>query len=282
MSTFVHFIDIGQGNMTLLRLPNGEVLLYDCNVTNENEDAVIRYLRRYMSVGSKINTFINSHRDADHMRGVMKIHKRFPIGHIWDSGVTGGSPNSIEYLEYMNLRRTVGFSEIKPRTYYDKDNVRLRVMNSKNTDLTDNPNAQSMVIKVVHQHPTPGGPKSSVMLTGDTDAVTWKNIQKHYTAADLSSDLLLASHHGSLTFFDDPADDAHYYTNHIREISPAMTIVSVGDSNPHGHPHDKSIELYEKHSRGSKNGNKIKRTDEHGSLLLELKDEGGWSLKHDG
>jgi beta-lactamase superfamily II metal-dependent hydrolase len=36
VSTFVHFIDVGQGNMTLLRLPNGEVILYDCNVTDEH------------------------------------------------------------------------------------------------------------------------------------------------------------------------------------------------------------------------------------------------------
>jgi hypothetical protein len=28
-------------------------------------------------------------------------------------------------------------------------------------------------------------------------------------------------------------------------------------------------------------GNKVKRTDEHGSLLLELNDDGGWSLNQD-
>jgi beta-lactamase superfamily II metal-dependent hydrolase len=64
-------------------------------------------------------------------------------------------------------------------------------------------------------------------------------------------------------------------------MSPAMTVISVGDGNPHGHPHDKSLELYEKYSKGSNTGAKIKRTDEHGSLLVELKDDGRWSLKHD-
>lgn len=280
MSTFIHFIDIGQGNMTLLRLPNGEVLLYDCNVTNDNEDEVIRYLRRYLPLGSPIRTFINSHRDADHMRGVMKIHKRFPIKHVWDSGVTGGSPNSVEYLEYMSLRRQAGFTEVKSRTYYDKGNVRLRVMNSKNDDLADNPNAQSIVIKVVHRHPTTGTAKSRVMLTGDTDAATWKHIQKDYDRSAFSSDLLLGSHHGSLTFFDDPADH-YYYTDHLEAISPAMTILSVGAANPHGHPHNKAIEFYEQYSRGSNKGNKIKRTDKHGSLLVELKDDGGWTITHD-
>ena len=47
MSTSLHFVDVGQGNMTLILLPNGQVLLYDCNVTNDNADSVLGYLGRY-------------------------------------------------------------------------------------------------------------------------------------------------------------------------------------------------------------------------------------------
>lgn len=267
--------------MTLLRLPNGETLLYDCNVTNDNVDAVIRYLKRYLSHGTSIDTFINSHRDADHMRGIRKIHDHFPIKNVWDSGVTGGSPNSPEYKEYMSLRREVGFKEIKPRTRFDKGNVRLRILNSKNDELNDNHNAQSIVIKVVHHHPTTGNELSSVLLTGDTDATTWRNIRQNYSDKDLSCTLLLASHHGSVTFFDDPADSANYYTSHIKAMSPDMTIISVGKDNPYEHPHEKSVEFYSKYSKGSNKGNKIKRTDEHGTLLLELKNDGKWSLNRD-
>ena len=100
---------------------------------------------------------------------------------------------------------------------------------------------------------------------------------KNYDEESLSSSLLLASHHGSLTFFDDPRDEKHYYLHHLRKISPDVTIVSVGD-NSYGHPEEKALEFYKAHSTGSKLGNKIIRTDIHGNIRVTLKAGGGWKL----
>lgn len=282
MSTFVHFVDVGQGNMPLLRPPNGDTILYDCNVTDENASYVLGYLGKYLRRGDPIDVFANSHRDADHMRGIKRIHERFPVQHVWDSGATGGSPECTEYKEYMSLRRDVGFGELKPRTYWDMGITRLRVLNSKNDDLPDNPNAQSIVIKVEHRHGAAGSKPASVMLTGDSDAVTWRDIRRYYDDGQLACSILLAGHHGSLTFFDDPGDTEHYFTRHLHAMSPAMTVISVGEDNARGHPHPKALEFYERYSGGSDKGDKIKRTDHHGSLLLELKDDGGWTLGKDG
>ncbi len=276
MATKVHFINVGQGNMTFLQLANGENWLYDCNVTNDNENDVLSYLAKQIGWHTNINTFVCSHRDADHIRGVKKVHKYFPIKHVWDTGVMGTTPNSSEYKEYMTLRRDVGFTEVEARKNYDNGNTRLRVMNSKNDDLADNANAQSIVIKVVHRDRVTNTNYDSVLLTSDTDAATWKNIRNHYKDSDLACSLLLASHHGSLTYFDDPAD-RYYYTSHLQAKSPAMTVISVGD-NAHGHPDAKALEFYEKHSSGSNKGNKVYRTDTQGHMVVELQDGGGWSL----
>jgi beta-lactamase superfamily II metal-dependent hydrolase len=119
------------------------------------------------------------------------------------------------------------------------------------------------------------------MLTGDTDAATWKHIRGHYYDAELACSIFLASYHGSLTFFDDPSDDKYYFTDHLKAMSPGMTVISVGEDNAHGHPDSNALKFYEKYSEGSSKGNKIKRTDEHGSLLLELKNDGGWSMTRD-
>ncbi len=149
-------------------------------------------------------------------------------------------------------------------------------MNAQNDDLPDDPNAQSIVMKVEH-HGSEGA-LGSVMLAGDSDAATWRaSICRDYSEADLSSSILLASHHGSLSFFDDPADERHYYIHHVKSVSPAMTVISVG-RNSHGHPDPKAMELYERYTTGSKEGNKIYRTDTNGTIKLTLKDEGGWSL----
>ncbi len=277
MPTTLHFIDVGQGNMVFLQLSDGTRMLYDCNVTDENEDRVLGYLANVMGWGSRMNIFVNSHRDADHMRGITRLHQYFPIQKIWDSGVTGNTPNSSEYRDYMALRRSVGYVEIERRKRWTFGQSLVRVMNAKNEDIPDDANAQSIVIKVEHLD---NGFKAigSAMLTGDSDAQTWRySVLPFYKVSDVKSDILLASHHGSLSFFDDPADDKHYYLDHLRGIAPAMTIVSVGD-NSHGHPETKALEFYEQYSAGSNKGNKLKRTDHNGTIRVSLNDDGQWNL----
>ena len=204
MPTTLHFINVGQGNMVLCELDSGVKFLYDCNITDNNANDTLNYLDKVIGKGTPINIFANSHRDADHMRGVDRIHKIFPIKKVWDSGVTGNTPMSTEYMEYMALRRKVGFTEVEPRTYYSSGKSVLRIMNAKNENLANNPNAQSIVIKVQHSDGT-GKNLSSALLTGDTDAQAWRKfILKKYSKSDLSTDILLASHHGSISFFDDP------------------------------------------------------------------------------
>lgn len=277
MPTTLHFIDVGEGNMTLIIAADGTKLLYDCNVTTDNNERVLGYLTNVLGGGQPIDVFINSHRDADHMRGVKMIHAKFPIKKIWDSGVTGNTPNSSEYRAYMDLRRTVGDMVVKRRTKYTYGNTILRIFNAKNDDLPNDPNAQSIVIKVQHTdgYNTDLG---SALLTGDTNAPAWnKSIVRDYGQIDLKSDILLASHHGSISFFDDPGDEKYYYEFHAKLISPELTIISVGP-NSYGHPDPKAIELYEKYTKGSKQGNKTFRTDLKGTMKLTLKDESGWEL----
>lgn len=267
----IHFIDVGYGNMQLILLPDGSIFMYDCNITEENEDDVLSYVKKIIGGGTKINVFINSHRDADHMRGIKKLHKKHPIQAIWDSGVPGTTTNSPEYMDYMNLRRQLPSKEIEALKYWDYGTAVLRCMNSKWTDYSD-PNDQSIVLKIEDHG-------ASALLTGDTSFKPWKEkILSNYSDTRLSANILLASHHGSLTFFDDPADEKNYYTAHIRKIGPAMTLVSVGP-NTHDLPDDKAMELYEKHSAGSDKGNKVYTTEEKGNMKLVLKDDGGWNLK---
>lgn len=200
------------------------------------------------------------------MRGIKKVHEYFPVGRIWDSGHPGTTTNSSEYREYMELRRAIGPEEKKKQTYQDLGKTRLRYLSAKDERLEKNANAQGLVIKVEHWTSTSCG--SSTILTGDCDAETWRyGIMKDYSASDVSASILMGAHHGSISFFDDPADTQQYYTAHMQAVKPAMTIISVGD-NAHGHPNKKALELYEKYSTGSKQGNKVFTTQEKGTMKL--------------
>lgn len=275
MDTVVHFIDVGQGNMVLIEASNGQYYICDCNVTNDNENRVLNYLGAVIGWQSNISAFICTHRDADHMRGIKKIHNYFPIQSIWDSGHPGTTTNSSEYTDYMDLRRRVGSEEKKKLTRQDLGQTRLRYLSAKDERLEKNANAQGLVIKLEHWNSSNVG--SSTILTGDCDAETWRyGILKDYSVSDVSTSVLMGGHHGSITFFDDPADTKYYYEEHMRAIKPAMTIISVGN-NSHGHPDKKAIELYEKHSTGSKQGNKVFTTQGKGTMKLTLKDN-GWAL----
>ncbi len=252
----------------VLILTSSKKVVYDCNITDDNEGRVLRYLRR--ALGSPIDIFVCSHRDADHMRGIKTLHAAFPISVIFDSGVTGTTPGSSEYEDYMDLRRRVGYREIEANKFHTYGDTKFCWMNSKSSDYAD-PNRQSIVLKLEHD----GG--RSCLLAGDTDFKPWKEkILASYSGEDVKSDIFLAPHHGSITFFDDPSDQ-NYYEDHIRKINPAMTLISVG-SNVHGLPDIKAIELYAKHCTGSNKGNKVYTTMDQGTMKLVLKDDGGWNL----
>src|SRR5439155_11113834 len=147
---------------------------------------------------------------------------------VWDPDVPGTTTDSTEYQAYMRLRRSVKCVTIEPRKYYTWGTAKYRCMNAKWADYS-NPNQQSVVVKV--EYKTPG---CSVLFTGDTDFRPWKQkILTNYGDDDLRSAILIAAHHGSITFFDDPSDTKNYYVDHIKKIRPAMTLISVGP-NQHG------------------------------------------------
>ena len=255
--------------MTLIQLPNGQAFFYDCNITGDNEDRVLNYVAKQIDSGTAIDIFMNSHRDADHMRGIKKLHQKHPIQEIRDTGVPGTTTTSQEYKDYMDLRRQVRSVIQKPRKYKILGGIKFRFMNGAWDDYNE-PNDQSMVVKVECSD-------SHVMLAGDTSYRPWKEkILPFYGDNDLSSKILLASHHGSITFFDDPSSLSRYKA-HIQKINPAMSLVSVGP-NVHDLPDQDAIRLYEKHSRGSNKGNKVYTTQDKGTMKLTVKSEGGWKL----
>lgn len=56
-----------------------------------------------------------------------------------------------------------------------------------------------------------------------------------------------------------------------------MTFISVGP-NVHDLPDENAVKLYTKYSSGSDKGNKVYTTEDKGTMKLQLKDDGGWSL----
>ena len=277
MNTVVHFIDVGQGNMVLVECANGTNFVVDCNITDDNRDRVLNYVADQIGENGRLRAFICTHRDADHIRGVRLLHDSFPIRKIWDSGYPGTSTDSDEYRAYMRLRRLIGAEVMEKRKDRNFGRTRLRFLSAKDSRLPREPNDQGIVLKVEQRSADLSAVRGSTILTGDGSFATWKDgILRDYSARELSSNILMAAHHGSLDFFDDPSS-SYYFVRHVEAIKPNMAIVSVGP-NPYGHPVDKALRLYRRHSSGSREGHKVYRTDQQHTMKLTLKAGGGWNL----
>ncbi len=112
-----HFLDVGIGNMTLMITPGGTVIMYDCNITQDNESGVMAHVGSVIGRRRPIDVFINSHRDADHMRGIGILNDAHPIQKIQDTGVPGTTTDSPEYEEYMDLLRQLPITDPGRRRY---------------------------------------------------------------------------------------------------------------------------------------------------------------------
>jgi beta-lactamase superfamily II metal-dependent hydrolase len=256
--------------MAAIKYSNGKKMVIDCNITEENKDAIISFLIE--KTFSKIDIFINSHRDSDHLRGIKFLDDNIPIAEIWDNGVSG-TTDATDYKEYMELRRKKRHIIIKAQTKDDPfcENTVIRYMNSDYDDTDYDINDTSIVVKIEYKG-------SSILFAGDTSFKPWKEkIMTSYHSTKIKSNILVASHHGSKTFFDDPSNNQYYYANHIKAISPDITIISVG-KNKYDLPDKEAIEMYTKYSKGSSKGNKVFSTDEVGNIYVGLKDDGSWTL----
>lgn len=271
MATIVHFIDVGQGSMVLIETDSKQFFLYDCNVTRKNESRVLKYIESVVGSRGRFRAFICSHRDADHIRGIEKIDSAFPIGEIWDNDYPSLWNLTSEDSKYLDVRDEISHKVIRSKTRYDFGKTRFRFLSSWSPNLPDDSNSNSIVMKIEHRDKY-GDVEGSVVLAGDSNVATWKyGVFKYYLPRHLEADVLMASHHGSLSAFIENRHKKRIYTKHIKAISPMWTVIST-DGYSYGHPNKIALRLYRNYTSGFLSNRKIRRTDQLGTMRLNLRD----------
>lgn len=260
----VHFIDCGQGNMTILITPS-MTIVYDCRIIEEDEERILDHLKTYLpdrlrngEVKQWIDWFICSHRDQDHIHGLNVLNREFPIRGIVDPGTTSGSTTGAENEYYMRLRRAVKESygdsalivpEPSTTSLFEYDEVKFYCLCSGKDDP---PSEEGHYGNNVFQVEYAG---RRILLTGDSDWRAWKEkiLPKFKDSGLLSTTILAASHHGSRSFFvdTDPEVDESIawetaFLEHLDVISPSMTIISCGQQKAKNHPNPTALEKYRK------------------------------------
>ena len=235
-STYIIFIDVGQGDSILYHSNNTNILIDTGgnNYSNISKNILIPLIKSY-GIRS-VDYLIITHGDNDHMGEAINLVNEFNVKNVI---FNCGEYNELEQELIIKLEK-------KKIKYYSCIN-RLKNLLFLQTKIYDNENDNSNVI-----YTEINGYK--LMFMGDAEIDKEKDIIDDYSIDDI--DVLKAGHHGSKTSSSE---------DFIKEIDPKYSIISVGKNNRYGHPNKETLNNL-KYS-------KIYRTDMNGSIILMIKND---------
>lgn len=248
------FLDIGQGDATLITFPNGTHWLVDTGgLKSEHFDVgeriVVPVLR---SLGvERIHTLVLSHPDHDHIGGLPGIMSSLAIGRIWDNGQGEAETAPLHYRFGMEQARRDGIPvERTPELCGTKRiaDVRIEVIHPCNPGHSHDPlmsfNNNSLVISFRYG-------AFSALLTGDIEHEA-EQLLMSKSKVPMSSILKIA-HHGS------PTSSGKEFLDHVR---PKVAVISAGRHNPLNLPHRSVLDKLKR------KGIRIFRTDKEGGIRV--------------
>jgi competence protein ComEC len=247
----VHFIDVGQGDSILIQTPENNFVLIDTG-SRSFATTVIDYL--YSLSVTTIKAFIATHPHEDHIGGSQEIFDAFDILSVYHTGYPYSSQT---YQRFLNSAENEGCpiytdEDVDPGDYIDISNSLVCQILHINKDAS-NANDAGIVLMLSYY-------EVNYLFTGDIhgeieDKVEYYLVDNWY----IDVDILKVAHHGSRY------SSVDYFLN---EATPEVSIISVGEGNPYGHPHYEALYRLESYN------SLIFRTDINGDIIISTD---GWS-----
>lgn len=237
----LHFIDVGQGDSSLIITPKGKTILIDAG-DEAHAKKVLSYVREQGI--EKLDLVVATHPDADHIGGMDKVIKNFDID------VFAMPDVSAKTNQYKQIQRELKAKKMKATRLYQGDEVQIdddidfEILSPVKGKKYDDTNEYSIVVKIVYKD-------TSFILMGD--ATMENEVDIINNVPDIDIDVLKLGHHGSSTSSSD------YF---ITKTSPNIAIISCGKNNKYGHPHQEVMRVLKKH------GVTPYRTDEMGDIVI--------------
>lgn len=249
----VHFIDVGQGDATLIITPRKRAILIDTGGNlNESTDfdigerVVLPYLKHYGILD--IDYLILTHGHQDHAGGAAAIVSSIPV------------KNTLIVREKFTpaLERVINISAGSTFVpLYNNQKIMLDetvievVYDGTRIDRKENRpgNESSAVVKVTYG-------RYSFLITGDLAARGEQAILAKGTP--INSTVLKVAHHGSNT---------STTPEFLSAVKPQYAVISVGHNNRYGHPHPEVLQ------RLKQENIPIYRTDINGAIKFEVNQE---------
>jgi competence protein ComEC len=284
----VHCINSGQGNSIALQLPDGAFMVVDIDCSGDTPVDPVSYLEELVpeEYDAEEERFVRrlacaafTHPHQDHISGLKPlVDAGFVFDEIWESGhrlsdkEAEDNPAYEDYLEVIEAYEAKG--RVKKPTAASKEwhadfhGAKVyclgpsKHLNAADADDTSREaiHNRCLILRIVTD-------EMSVLLPGDSAVNQWRDrIMPNYEEELLEVDVLVASHHGSRTFFKEDQDDDPY-VEAIEAISPEYTLISVGEDNDYDHPHEDALRLYPEYTGGA-----VAQTKIEGSILVKVED----------
>lgn len=242
----VHFIDVGQADCALIEC-GGAFMLIDGGNRDDGQK-VVSYLE---SCGvEELEAVICTHAHEDHVGGLPAVLAVYPTAQVYAPTKTYSSNVFDDFLYYVDQQRlevTIPTPGTRFSLYGDEQLWGAEVTILGPVESYAETNDTSIVVQIEFYNHT-------FLFTGDMEVEAENDMLDYWgESLDWNVDVLKVGHHGSST-------SSGY--RFIYETDPEYAIVSVGEDNSYGHPHDEIIDRY------SDAGIPMLRTDELGSILV--------------
>ena len=257
----INFIDVGQGDSTLIRVDNKNILIDGGgSLYSDSFDVGEKTLFPYLLDRgiTYLDYVIVSHFDADHFQGLEYVINNIKVKNAIISSL---GQNSKEFEMFLNLakKKKINIIYVKKGDSINFNNAKIEILYPDNEIINDNAkNNNALVCKLIYNN-------FSMLFTGDIEEIAEKKILKLYekNKEKLRADVLKVGHHGSKT-------SSSY--DFIKTVSPKIALIGVGKDNNFGHPNLGVIERLEK------SGATIYRTDNMGEIELSIKSNGNMTI----
>lgn len=234
----VHFIDVGQGDSTLI-LCGGEAMLIDAG-NNDQGTKIQNYLTKQGV--TKLKYMIGTHPDADHIGGMDVVLYKFDCDTILMPSET---KDTATYRDVVDTMKNKGYKNTLPEAgkEYSLGEAIFTILSPEKD--YDNSNDNSIAIRLVYG-------KKSFLLTGDAEEDAEKDMLQSGNL--LKSDVYKAGHHGSKTASSE---------DFMKAVSPKYAVISCKEGNSYGHPHAATMNTFRAM------GIEVFRTDEQGTIVAK-------------
>lgn len=239
-SCAVHFIDVGQGDCTLIT-SGGINVLIDAGENNKGDDVLIKL--KELNITS-LDYVIGTHAHSDHIGGLDTVLNGIEVKNIILSDLPDKLvPTTKTYSDLLDaiVDNNVNLIAAEVGASYEIGEGSLTILAPVSDEYTDL-NDWSIITKFVFG-------ETSFLFTGDAEQRVEEDLLD--LGIDVSATLLKAGHHGSNT-----SSSVRF----INTVNPDFAIIEVGEGNSYGHPHAETIKRFQNV------GAEVYRTDINGDI----------------